>query len=258
MGGLVAPCEAWERFEPQWSEALHSAGLNEPFHMREYAHSTGQFADWKGEEGRRRRLLASLVRAITETKATPIGAVVSLDAFASLTPTQQHRLGGPYYAAFQQVTRGAALEAFYEHPDEKVAVVYARNREYGTDAGLAENLFYSIKTKTDFGKRLGAYASSVPEDLPPLQAADLIAYELCHDLENQIKRPQLRMRYALKRLLRLSEIPCPQILFLDQEMMLQRLQEGTVSEDEAVSRAMQERVRWAIERGEWEPPDDNG
>jgi hypothetical protein len=41
MAGFVAPYGAWVIFEEQWKDTLRNADLTKPFHMREFAHSTG-------------------------------------------------------------------------------------------------------------------------------------------------------------------------------------------------------------------------
>ncbi len=200
MAGFVAPYGKWLNFEDQWRDTLKNAGLSEPFHMKEFAHSTGQFKSWKGREDKRRLLLGRLIEIIRETNATPIGAAVHLHAFKTLTATQQSEFRVPYYLCFQTCTRGAAIEAVFEDFSERVAMVYAFNEEYGTANAQngAEALWHAIKKYVtldcDMGSRMGSYASSTPGEMLPLQAADLFAYELCHEFENRIKRPADKMR----------------------------------------------------------------
>src|SRR5437588_12986997 len=47
MAGFVASAGAWEVFEDAWHDLMRNAHLSEPFHMKEYAHSEGQFKPWK-------------------------------------------------------------------------------------------------------------------------------------------------------------------------------------------------------------------
>jgi hypothetical protein len=125
---LSAPSRAWLIFEQQWKDTLLNADLTGSFHMKEFAHSTGQFASWKGKEDKRRLLFGRLMEIIRDTKASPIGAAVSLRDFYTLTPAQQLQFRDPYYICFQTCTRGAAIKAVLEDPAEKVAMVYAFNR----------------------------------------------------------------------------------------------------------------------------------
>lgn len=96
--------------------------------------------------------------------------------------------------------------------NERVAMVYARQQEYGTisspeetpreSMGQAEHLWYAIRDAyPGIGRWMGSYASGSPEELNFLQAADLFAYELVHEFENQLNRPSDPMRWALAQLL---------------------------------------------------------
>jgi hypothetical protein len=265
MAGFVAPYGRWVNFEDQWRDTLTNAGLAEPFHMKEFAHSTGQFKAWKNQEDRRRMLLGRLIEIIQETKATPIGAAVSLRDFDSLTATQQSQFRGPYYVCFQTCTRGAAIQAVFEPSEEKVSMVYAFNDEYGTvnaETG-AEALWHAIKKNVDLdikmNERMGSYAPSTPADMLPLQAADLFAYELCHEFENRIKRPNDKMRWGLRQILKLCRIPLPRIILFDRKELLRRILESRwpdqtgveeLSRDQALS-AQASMIKWLVERGEF-------
>jgi hypothetical protein len=139
MAGFVAPLGAWEVFEHGWENLMRNAGLKEPFHMKDFAHSKNQFESWKDKEELRRAFIGRAVSLIVDTAATPIGAIISLSSFRSLTKAQQTSFLNPYYIAFQTCTRGAAIEAVYEEPHEKVAMVYAYQEEYGTNNGGLNN-----------------------------------------------------------------------------------------------------------------------
>ena len=258
MAGFVAPRGAWVNFEAHWQDALKNAGLNEPFHMREFAHSIGQFRNWKGKEELRRRFLGRLLEIILETGAKPIGAVVSLRDFETLTEAQQLQFKNPYFVCFQTCTRGAAIRAVFEHPGETVDMVYALNTEFGTNReGLAERLWQAIKENYEHRNRMGAYCSSTPAEKCPLQAADLFAYELCHEFENQINRPTDSMRWALGQILRMYRIPLPQIRLFDRKELLRMIEESRFPDQTGVEdisrgqvRSAQERMlKWVMERG---------
>ena len=95
----------------------------------------------------------------------------------------------PYYHAFQKCTRAAASAMAESDPEEKIVMVYSYNDEFGTSAsdgvnigGRAEQLWHAMKASLDIGFRMGAYASGYPRDIVPLQAADLLAYELSKEL----------------------------------------------------------------------------
>jgi hypothetical protein len=138
-------------------------------------------------------------------------------------PSFKEALLDPYYLCFQDATRAAAvslmgysiehIENWKEFEDnEKVAMVYAYQRQFGAisspvgtprhNMGRAESLWHVIRdSNPHFGKRMGSYSSALSADLNCLQAADLFAYELTHEFENRIHRPNDPMRWGLAELL---------------------------------------------------------
>jgi len=231
MAGFVGPLDAWKEFEPSWNGILDDFGLKQPFHMKDFAHSEGQFVEWKGDKVRREKLYGKLIGAILETDAVPIGAIVSIEDFKGLSLCQQKSFLDPYYIAFQNVTRGASLEALDLEPPERVAMVYSYNQEFGAvqpgesysvdQAGRAEQLWHAIKQHTDYGQWMGAYASSTPAEQVQLQAADLFAYELSKEFENLICRPQDKMRWGLRKILsNLTDLRHLRIALLDRAALL--------------------------------------
>jgi hypothetical protein len=227
MGGLVAPEAAWTEFEPKWQAALDEHCGGHPFHMNDFAPGYGIYAGWKKEQ--RDKLLGSLVRAVRESGAKPFGAVVSLDAYETICqrfPGIEDMFVDPYYICFQDVTAAAAISVIaYSMPatntveewqefekTEKVAMVYARHDGFGTisspsetrreNMGRAESLWYALKEANPVcGRWMGSYSSNLAQNLAFLQAADLFTYELTHEFENRINRPEDPMRWGLAQML---------------------------------------------------------
>ena len=50
-------------FEKEWKKVLADFGVSS-LHMKNFAHSTGEFHSWKGDESRRRAFLIALIRVI--------------------------------------------------------------------------------------------------------------------------------------------------------------------------------------------------
>jgi hypothetical protein len=262
MAGFVAPVGVWEVFQERWIDLLEKAGLHEPFHMRDFAHSEGQFKAWKGDEERRRIFLRRLLEIVTETKADPVGAIVSINDFKTLTPSQQSSFGDdPYYIAFQKCVRGAASSAVFERHEEKVAMVFAFQSEF---SGRAEKLWYAMKNSgLDLSPRMGSYASNTPSEICQLQAADLFAYELLKEFENRINRPQDRMRWGLRQIVRMEKVPLPRIILLDRKELLRTIREARFRDQTGTEElnnhdmlsAMQSMMKWLRDRGEVTPED---
>jgi hypothetical protein len=138
---------------------------------------------------------------------------------------------------FQNATRGAAIQALGLNPPEKVAMIYAYNQEFGAvapqetysvdQAGNAEQLWQIMKRSTEFGRWMGRYGSSTPADTVQLQAADLFAYELLKEFENQITRPKDRMRWGLREILKLVNFPFHFIHLFDRKELLRIIKESS-------------------------------
>ena len=181
--------------------------------MKQFAHRQGEFEGWT--EPQRKKLLGKLVNAIVELGATPVGCVIWLDHYNACPKLIRDFYREPYFMAFQMVTKGAALQAlpsYIRGVPEAVAMVYAYQKEFGAtqagspknekQAGAAQQLWLAMKKMTTFGQYMESYRSGSPEELCPLQAADLFAYELTKEFENLLRRPNDAMRWALRKILR--------------------------------------------------------
>jgi hypothetical protein len=207
IGGLVATAENWENvFKLAWLATLNEFTQGRPFHMREFVlvPGVGPYKGWN--ESKRRAFMARLIDAIASSKARPVACVVSLEDFKMLRPEHQKAFRDPYFMAFQEVTKGLSLPgmpAIDRLYSEQVQMVYARQEEFGaTPAGRVEQLWKLIKSEASWGQWMGGYESALPHEVPPLQAADLFAYEITHEFENWIKRPDSKMRWPLKQILK--------------------------------------------------------
>jgi hypothetical protein len=213
MAGFVAPAEIWKQVEKGWDAIVNSPefALTEPFHMKEFAHNRGQFkTGW--DRPRKDKLHAALIEVLVNAEVVPVGSIAHLEAFNSLTDAQCETFKSPYIMSAQECIYLAAIEAMM-FPPETIAMVFARQKTYGAvdargpksleQAGDLENLFYAIKRLLPHGNALGAYGSSEPKDSIPLQAADMLAYELTKELETILQNPPPRpMRKSLRELLR--------------------------------------------------------
>ncbi len=223
MAGFLARADAWERFDSEWRQVCDSANVKMPFHMTDFAHCRGQFRNWQ-EDGRK-KLLSRLIDVIGRTKAIPVGAIVSVRDFQGLGDKQRSELRDPYYIAFQECTYNLAFAAAITSPEEKVAMVYAKQREF---TGGAEELWYAIKKHNPLvGYWMNSYTPAEPVDFTPLQTADLWAYELGHHFEYILPNAK-DWRYAFERIVRLAiEVSAGHRFFtyLDRREMLMRLGE---------------------------------
>jgi hypothetical protein len=65
VAGFIADAAQWKEFERNWQEILNRSDFQvSSLHMRDFCHSTGEFASWKGDEQRRRNFLTALIGTI--------------------------------------------------------------------------------------------------------------------------------------------------------------------------------------------------
>jgi hypothetical protein len=120
-----------------------------------------------------------------------------------------------------------------------------------------------MKKGWEHGNRMGSYASCRPGELCQLQAADLFAYELSHEFESRVKRPDAEMRWPLRQFMGMYRIPLPQIRFLDKKELLRLIKESHFPDQTGVEEVANDQMRsaqenmmnWLIQRGHFTAED---
>jgi hypothetical protein len=235
MSGWFAPIKVWEELEDKWEALVKNPpfGLTKAFHMKWFAHGKQQFEGWS--QTKKDDLYKAIIAIIVESEAIPTGCVVSNSAFSSLSARQQEVLRSPYFTALQECVRGAVAGALLFEGTEKVAMVFAAQKTYGTvtpqgedrrdNAGFTEKLYYDIKRHIPaFTPYMGAYGSGEMEDMIPLQVADVLAYEMTKEYES-ILTSNRKMRASYRELMR-NTGPRPLIKYLDRLQLLRILRES--------------------------------
>lgn len=196
VAGFAGSRFQWEILRTAWARALQDVGA--PYlHMREFAHSVGVFATWKGDKERRDALIAGVVGAVLDSKLTAFGSAMRVEDFTSLDERQRAHIGSPYHACLQDVLFGFQLTTESGPADWTCRVLADRTDE---NRAAAKTVYRRIRTERfpRFEKRL--WFGDFREDVG-LQAADLLAYEIVKELSNQDTRAADRMRWPLKRII---------------------------------------------------------
>ena len=202
IGALLASLEKWAIFDAEWKRVLREHNVAEPFHMKDFSAFKSQFASADWSEHNRRRLLGELMSVIEAADVVPIGAVVFIKDFHSLSAAQQQQLVDPYFVAFQFVTYNLGMAAgLLNFPPIPAKMIYARQSEY---SGRARDLWRVFKAANPLvGMSMGSYEEGDPTHQSPLQAADLWAYELGRHFQYVL--PQRKpWRWAMKKLVYLG------------------------------------------------------
>ena len=175
VAGCIGSLTAWGQLERDWQAVLSEFGVTW-LHMKDYAHSKSQFAGWDADEPKRKEFLGALMALLMRDVSAFVGCAVSNSAFAQLSAAHQRGLRHPYFLAFQVCMRDAAIQA--GHDQDEVELIFARQPG---KTGLAGEMFDMVLEgiEPQFAARIQTGLTfGEPQKLPPLQAADLVAYEL--------------------------------------------------------------------------------
>jgi len=198
--GAVSTLVRWEAFEAQWASTLTEYGI-EWFHMREFAHSEGQFKSWKGDEKRRRALLARLLEIMNNNIEGYMAGSMPVSVFNDLLPEQREKLIDPYYPCFFSCLTGAAMVAEKYGPDEMIETFYADLPKFKGHSKHFYDECFSRDAPLGLARHLGPITLNVsPQKVLPLQAADIVAYEVNHLLTDGAKGKGWVERWPLSQI----------------------------------------------------------
>lgn len=202
VAGYVSTPEKWAEFESEWRRALQDFGLSF-FHMTDFANGAKAYAHWQRTTKQMR--LARLVEIINAHVIGSVGTVIPTALFNRLFSAKaKAHCGGSYGLAatanFVEVAR--IVRALNERGpwDAWIAYVF----ESGTlGAGQVLKSFQYNKNdpKQEEELRLLSLRFEDKRQLAPLQAADILAYELYRQLPKQLGAdPRPPRQFNLERL----------------------------------------------------------
>lgn len=198
MAGLIAPAANWEGFEEKWKAALKLPYIDLPFfHMTDFASRRKAYEHWSEEK--RKKVFGKLMITMECAYPMPFGAIIPMDVFRSLTKEHQDLFIDPYFLCFQSVVAASTtfLEAMKIPDEEKIALILSDQVEF---RHRAQHIY-------DVVEKIGLYTrrSTPPifrdmRDVVPLQAADIVAYEMYKEFDRRLYRPNAKSRYGFERL----------------------------------------------------------
>lgn len=167
VAGYVSSIDQWLRFEREWNEILADVSVKR-FHMKDFAHSRGEFEHLKGKESKRRRLIEQLVGTIRVRVRKSFSCVVILKDFRDVDGKYQLReyLGNPYSFCGRHCAARVRLWAqHYDYPESQIRYVFEQGAK-----GKGELI--TVMQRDGFPPPI--FES---KGLAPLQAADFVAWE---------------------------------------------------------------------------------
>lgn len=199
FGGFIARVEDWKLFAEKWKVACPSEFY--PFHMRDFVHETVREAE------RQRKVMEALIGVIQSSRIVPVSAVCHVCDFREPGVALTHAEGGELYDMmlghlFAQVSVAViGAQVCDPIPDAPHTSIVFAQRHF---AGRAHDFWW--KRREDGSGPLGFSLSGVllksvstaaPDTVPPLQAADLLAWEVGHHYEVMRDKGKTRKSYEL-------------------------------------------------------------
>src|SRR5258708_14379077 len=203
MGGVVSTPELWGYFEEDWRERLDQDGLSH-FHMSEFANYQGEFREgWKSNESRRRDLLSDLWNIVERIETLITGSIVPMELYREIMENKLRiQIRDVYFLSYADclVFISVLVASFRKHaikPDWIIATVFDDKKGI---KGVAHELHESLMSHLDIKDRMPPPVFRDMKQFLPLQAADMVAYELYKECERQFNKRGDTPRYGFQRI----------------------------------------------------------
>jgi hypothetical protein len=219
MAGCLAPADKWDEFSIKWQATLEAEHL--PFfHMNEFSSFSGEFrTGWRTTNDQRRKdLYGKLWDIIIDTHPLFIGVFLPLSAYKEILH-ESHLvvLRNAYYLVY-----AGCLEHILQYANDpiiesEIATIFDNKKGFKDHAGRIYDYF---SEKYDPQKVPPPVFRDMRKILP-LQAADIVAYELYKELDRMyygLSRPK---RWGYERLENFTKTYFPEMpfVFLTKEML---------------------------------------
>ena len=185
VAGWIGQVRKWEQFTKVWKTALKDFGVNQ-MHRSKLEAFKGEFERTKGWNEKKRAEFLQRVHPIIRTYAkVPIGSAVIKKDFEAVMPDEVKKMvGGVYGWCAQECI--VAVGMWCEHTNHRHPVRWVL--EAGTTGhGQLEKGFEAIYDNSSMRDKCHLKGWSFEDkSVRPLQAADVLAYEVFKQVDNQI------------------------------------------------------------------------
>jgi len=167
VAGFLAHTSQWALFEKRWKKVLAKFGVSS-LHMKDFAHSTGEFKSWKNNEAQRRAFLSALIRVIQRTARHSFATSLYLTDYHAIDGVHNIRVvRSPFALAGCTVLQNARNWAKEKGIDVKTI-------RFVFEDGDADKTNFFQAAVNDLGITPVFMTKS---QSPAFQAADLLAHE---------------------------------------------------------------------------------
>ena len=180
VGGLISTAEKWIVFSECWQEILDAFEVS-ALHMKDFAHSRGEFASWRLDEPKRRRFLSGLIRVIQDHVEHTVASAVMMKSYNDVD--QRYCLSEfmrPYTLVASTCVGAVgpwARSASYD--PNAIAYIFEKGDTDQSDLQRCwEKESPDMQISPVFFKKRDKHPNpAVCAAIRPFEAADLIAYE---------------------------------------------------------------------------------
>jgi hypothetical protein len=194
--GVASTADRWERFDADWKRMLDKYKIGS-LHMKEFAHSKGDFESWKGDEKQRREFILRAIEIISRRCMKAMGIVIGRQAFSNTLGNDQLISG--FYSSEYVASSFMCLLLAQKWRDKcgfQLPVDYVFDRGNAKRKGF-QQAYDILRIIPAERNKVGSLSFADDASLLPLQAADFIAYEACK-VYTDFGKGQKRLRGSLK------------------------------------------------------------
>jgi hypothetical protein len=178
--GVLSTPEKWANLNRRWNECLDGYGVS-ALHMKDFAHSNGDFAFWRNDQPKRKRFLNNLLWIIEEEiEFTSAAAVPMLNYRQCDGKYKLSEFMRPYTLASMmcaaQIVPWAEKSGYRR---EEIVYVFEKDDEDQKDLRRYWGRAYpELLVEPIFKKKVDCYPHpDVKARIRPFEVADFIAYE---------------------------------------------------------------------------------
>jgi len=212
VAGYVGQVSEWRQFEKEWSPILRKS----PYHVKLMHRADletwhGEFTAERGWNPHRRNAFLSELHPILKRRTkVAIGTAVIKEDWESVMPDWLKRFfGGVYGWCAHNCVVGS--REWCERPNRQYKHPINWVFEKGADGqGQVATMFTELEREPVLSQqfRIGSWGFAC-KSVVPLQAADVLAYEIFKQVENQIvdRGEKHNIRFSVKDLIRPQDVP---------------------------------------------------
>ena len=209
VAGFVSSAKDWIDFSAEWQDRLDRDAICY-FHMVEFAHSVKQFKRWKDQEKRRQTLFSDLLGLIKKYAYRKFGCAIINDTFHSnISSANQNQL---YLNSYSMAARSSVAQVGLWAKRDKIS---SPSIEYVFEDGdvgkglLVQRMVEDCYPAPIFRPKkvkITPEGQIIPAFLP-LQAADILAYEMFKAVREMEESGSYRLRWGLEEFHRMPGEP---------------------------------------------------